>query len=144
MKLGKACRQCRDGKRKCDKFTTGIACQQCTRRRLECSSDVTVLERQALKSRTQASIAVQTLPPSNVRRELCELYISHIHDKPHTLFHEPTLRQQVADGTVSRAILYGIMGISARFSAHAEIRLQAEKFTIASKRELKADLENIC
>jgi hypothetical protein len=144
MKLGKACRQCRDGKRRCDKSTTGVACQQCTRRKLQCSSDVTSLDRQALKSRIAAPVAVHTLPPSDVRRELCDLYISHIHDKPHTLFHEPTLRQQVADGTVSRAILYGIMGLSARFSTHAEIRLQAEKFTIESKRELKADLENIC
>lgn len=75
---------------------------------------------------------------------MCDLYISHIHDKPHTLFHEPTLRQQVADGSVSRAILYAVLGLSARFSSHAGIRLQTEKFAMDSKRELKADLDHIC
>lgn len=144
MKLAKACRQCRDGKRKCDKTTTGVACKQCTRRKLHCSSDTAVLERPTLSPQTRVPISVHTLPPLDVRRELCGLYISHIHDKPHTLFHEPTLRQQVEDGSVSRAILYGVMGLSARFSAHAEICLQSERFALESKRELKADLENIC
>jgi hypothetical protein len=144
MKLAKACRQCRDGKRKCDKATTGIACKQCTRRKLQCSSAAAMLERPLLNPQTRAPDSVHILPPLDVRRELCDLYISHIHDKPHTLFHEPTLRQQVADGSVSRAILYGVMGLSVRFSTHAEIRLQAERFSMESKRELKAGLEDIC
>lgn len=144
MKLAKACRQCRDGKRKCDRPATCVPCKQCTRRKLRCSGAAATLKTPLLSPQPRPSTPVQSLPSLEVRRELCDLYISYIHDKPHTLFHEPTLRQEVADGSVSRAVLYGVLGLSARFSNHDEIRLQAEGFAMESRRELKVDLEHIC
>jgi hypothetical protein len=118
MKLGKACRQCRDGKRKCDRAEPGVSCVQCLRRGFQCSSAIATLKNPQLTSLPQPTDPCQpsrrNLPPPLIVRELCELYISNIHDKPHTLFHEPTLRRDVADGTASEAILYGIMGLSAR------------------------------
>jgi hypothetical protein len=50
----------------------------------------------------------------------------------------------VTDGTISRAVLYGVLGLSARFSKDAETRLQGEAFSLESKQHLKADLENLC
>lgn len=45
---------------------------------------------------------------------LVELYFKFMHDKPHTLFHEPTFRSSVANGTASRQVLLSMMGLSAR------------------------------
>lgn len=70
---------------------------------------------------------LRPLPPTNgtsqgalrpqlavtVIEELCKLYIKHIHDDPHALFHEPTLRRDVASGTIPDATLYCIIGLSA-------------------------------
>jgi hypothetical protein len=54
------------------------------------------------------------LPDHEVLRELIGLYILYIHDKPHSLFHEATLTRRAMDGTLSRAVLFGILGLSAR------------------------------
>lgn len=45
---------------------------------------------------------------------LVDLYFEYIHDKPHSLFHEPSLKGSVVDGTVSRAVLLSMVGLSAR------------------------------
>ncbi len=144
MKPAKACRQCRDGKRKCDRPVTCVSCKQCTRRKLHCSSAAATVKRPLLTPQARSSGSIEFLPSMEVKRDLCDLYISHVHDKPHTLFHEPTLRREVVDGSISRAVLYGVLGLSARFSNDAAVRMQAETFAMESKRELKADLEHIC
>lgn len=170
MKLGKACRQCRDGKRRCDQQGTGSSCRECTRRNLRCSTATAPPSNPLLSPQPRTAgpyhLAVPLLPSAEIVRELCDLYISHIHDKPHTLFHEPTLRRQFADGTVSRAVMFGVMGLSVRyvsrgpsspasgpvfnrtlhlrFSADAGARSQIEAFTLESKKELKNDLEHMC
>lgn len=48
------------------------------------------------------------------REHLVELYLQFIHDKPHTLFHPPTLRAQVRKDAVPRVILFSIMSLAAR------------------------------
>lgn len=45
---------------------------------------------------------------------LVDLYFEYIHDKPHSLFHEPSLKGSVLDGTVSRTVLLSMIGLSAR------------------------------
>ncbi|KFY06982.1 hypothetical protein V492_07560 [Pseudogymnoascus sp. VKM F-4246] len=67
-----------------------------------------------------------------------------MHDKPHALFHEPSLREAVASGSVAEVVLFGILGLAARFSDDAEIRNQAPSFTEAAKCYLKSNLEHSC
>lgn len=47
--------------------------------------------------------------------ELLYLYFDFIHDQFHSLFHRPSLEEDVLRGTVPPIILYGIMALSARF-----------------------------
>jgi hypothetical protein len=54
------------------------------------------------------------MPSDDIASELIELYITYIHDKPHSLFHEPSLRNGARNKTVQHGILYGIFGLSAR------------------------------
>ncbi|KFZ09041.1 hypothetical protein V502_08985 [Pseudogymnoascus sp. VKM F-4520 (FW-2644)] len=82
--------------------------------------------------------------PKNVAETLTELYLRYMHDKPHALFHEPSLREAVANGSVAQVVLLSIMGLAARFSDDAEIRSQAPSFTEAAKSHLKSDLEHSC
>ena len=119
MKIAKACHQCRVGKRKCPlDASQGKACSPCNSRGLPCSL-----------ARTPRTKPVSILPPPSVLSAatgqeeeldtatkvlLVKLYLDRIHDKPHTLFHPPSLLQSVEQGTVSIPILYGILAISAR------------------------------
>lgn len=52
-----------------------------------------------------------------VREHLVDLYLQLIHDKPHTLFHPPTLRAQVREDAVPRVILFSIMSLAARYAS---------------------------
>lgn len=54
------------------------------------------------------------VPPAAVVDELIDLYTCYIHNKPHTLFHEPSLRKAARHGSLSHAVLFGIAGLSAR------------------------------
>lgn len=56
------------------------------------------------------------LPSVNMqtREHHVDLYLQLIHDKPHTLFHPPTLRAQVREDAVPRVILFSIMSLAAR------------------------------
>ena len=119
MKIAKACRQCRIGKRKCIETDSGVACTPCIKRGLGCSL--------ALRPRGRP---VSILPPpsaANIVNEsedsfldlsttlmLVKLYLERIHDKPHTLFHPPSLLLAVEQGTIARHVLYGILSLVSR------------------------------
>lgn len=45
---------------------------------------------------------------------LVDLYFRFMHDSPHSLFHEPTFKARVVEGTVSQPVLLAMMGLSAR------------------------------
>jgi hypothetical protein len=49
-----------------------------------------------------------------LRDHLVDLYLKLIHDKPHTLFHPPTLKKQAHEGSLPKTILYGVMALAAR------------------------------
>jgi hypothetical protein len=145
MKLGSACLQCRSGKRKCDKAALGTACEQCKKRRLQCSC----LQREELATTLLPSPQSfqsngPVLPPAEVVQELIDLYICYIHDKPHSLFHEPSLRRAARDGTLHPGVLFGIAGLSARFSPNSQIRSQGNAFAERSRAFVQSDLENVC
>ncbi|GME55823.1 hypothetical protein BKCO1_3000229 [Neofusicoccum parvum] len=153
MKVAKACRQCRESKRKCTKQPDAQRCNPCLHKQLPCSLQNTCRPHQPilpqpkpplepLSTPPTALSQPQTIahPPSNTVQELVDLYITLIHDKPHSLFHEPSLRQAAAADAVPRQALYGILGLSAR---HAP-RPFGTAFAVEAKRLLKEDVENIC
>lgn len=134
MKLGSACLQCRTGKRKCSKAVPGGACDQCIKRNLRCSTDaghppLTATNQKLYPSGTPDTEDSGNLPPLDVRVELVDLYISYIHGKPHSLFHEPSLRRAVLDGSISHAVLFGILGLSARYASF--ILFEATELAVA-------------
>jgi hypothetical protein len=56
------------------------------------------------------------LPPRNLCLDLVELYFRYIHDTFHSIFHPPSIIQDVADGSIPRVLLFGMISLSARFS----------------------------
>lgn len=76
---------------------------------------------------------------------LVGIYLQLAHEKVHhTLFHEPTLWRDVRSGQISRALLLGILGFSARFSEQEATRQLTARFVKESKRLVLSDLENVC
>lgn len=57
------------------------------------------------------------MPPQAVCEDLVALYFQYIHDTFHSIFHKPTLMQDVQHGQLPRVILLSIISLSARFSA---------------------------
>lgn len=55
------------------------------------------------------------LPSQAIIGKLVELYLRHLHNKPQTLFHEPSLRKDAREGTLPLPQLLAILGLSARY-----------------------------
>jgi hypothetical protein len=158
----KACLQCRQGKRRCD-GSLGATCTPCKKRELSCSSANRVKAGTALKPagpslRPSSDVRnVQCTSDACVGRqedtlaltdqetivELVELYIGCIHDKPHSLFHVPTLRTDVASQSIDKALLCSILALSARFAGTEKTRSLGPRFFIQAKRLLQQDLETL-
>lgn len=49
-----------------------------------------------------------------LQKELVHLYFTHIHDKHHSLFHEPTIMSQLSDGSIPKVLFHGMMALGAR------------------------------
>lgn len=58
------------------------------------------------------------LPPKGLSEELIDLYFRYIHVAFHVLFHRPSFVAAFQDGSLPRILLYGVIGLSARFSQH--------------------------
>lgn len=122
MKISTSCTRCRAGKRKCIVERGDLPCQQCLRQNKYCSftnsprQQTHLLPKLSTTGRendTELSHFI-TPAPQELAETLIDLYLNLIHDKPHTLFSPSVLRRRVRDGTLPRAILYGIMALSAR------------------------------
>ncbi|KAF5590554.1 uncharacterized protein FSUBG_10770 [Fusarium subglutinans] len=75
---------------------------------------------------------------------LVDLYFRFIHDSPHSLFHEPTFKASVAEGTVSQPVLLAMMGLSARFATDPGVVARGPIYRAKATAALKEDLEHIC
>lgn len=94
---------------------------------------------------------------------LVDLYFRFIHDSPHSLFHEPTFKASVAEGTVSKPVLLAMLGLSARyvifssfayqnprnssdsrFATESGIVARGPMYRAQATAALKEDLEHIC
>lgn len=71
------------------------------------------------------------------------MYIDFIHDKPHSLFHVPSLRANVVDHTIEKSLLCSILALSVRFSSHGSVRSLGDKLALQARQLLKAELEEI-
>lgn len=155
----KACAQCRNGKRKCQ-GPLGDTCLPCRKRGLACSSIIrvasnTVLRSAALQSPMQSENVHHLPTPADSNEDvlastkqetivkLVELYIECIHDKPHSLFHVPTLRLEVAEGRLDTALLCSILAFSARFALPEDVRSLGPRFFVQAKTLLKQGLEEV-
>lgn len=119
MKTPTACTQCRQGKRRCTIRDDSPSCNECLRRNAACSL---TSKAPALPPSKRPILAHRVYQPAEelasdqtIRVELGRLYISLIHDKPHTLFHPPTFMQQLEDGLLPPKIMYGVFAMVARY-----------------------------
>ncbi|KAH7359956.1 fungal-specific transcription factor domain-containing protein, partial [Pyrenochaeta sp. MPI-SDFR-AT-0127] len=76
--------------------------------------------------------------------EFIRLYLHYIHDRPHSLFHEQSLWDEVRDGTLPECLLTAICAMGCRFSPHERHRNLAATFRSNSKSLLAQNLEDIC
>lgn len=111
MRPVKACLQCRAGKRRCDRVGYS-ACNQCVHRNLQCSAAVAL--RESRPTLPRPPLLEQCHPDKEVLH-LVDLYFQFMNDQPHSIFHEPTFKLSVVAGTVSQPVLFGMMGLSARY-----------------------------
>lgn len=56
------------------------------------------------------------MPPVDVCIDLCCLYFRYIHDTFHSLFHQASVEEDIANGTLPPVLLLGIIGLASRFS----------------------------
>lgn len=119
MKVAKACRRCRIGKRRCDTAEPGLPCGPCTKRGLDCS--LAVNPRRHPVSILPPPLSAAPVPGDgegpldlSMTLRLVNLYLEFIHNKPHTLFHTSSLLQAVEDGSIARHLLYSILALVIR------------------------------
>ena len=161
---GPACRQCRIGKRKCNR-PVAEACQPCAKRQLDCSSGIFPRKNPSIRPassglsngskhaelqtgvRSELVSANQDHVSSSLTKddtqELVGYYIDYIHDKPHTLFHAPSLRYEVGVGSIDTALLSTVLALSATFSPSESTRALGPAFALEAKKLLEADLEDV-
>lgn len=82
--------------------------------------------------------------PRETAVELVECYLDKVHDRPHSIFHPPTLRKQLRNGAVGQTLLCAICAVGSKFSPDPDRRTMEACLAAEAKRRLKADLENIC
>lgn len=169
MKAPKACRPCREGKRRCLRRThlIGEPCDPCLKRRIQCTGTpsrlpptepLSLLPRPATVSEwgspgedgTHSSIESlsgdqrQVDMDVEVALQLVDYYLGKVHNRSHSLFHPRLLREKVRGRLLNRALLLALCSIGSRFSTDAKVRELEVKLMEESKRRLLDDLENIC
>lgn len=159
MKHPRACRQCRESKRRCVRRShqVGEPCEPCQRRKLVCANSRTGAHSQSLLPKAEEPQPQEVIPestassepscprvPTHVAVRLVDHYLEKLHNRPHSLFHPAKLRMQVRDGSVNQALLLAICSMASRFDDDEEIRLLENCLMDESKSKLLADLENIC
>lgn len=137
MRIATACLQCRDAKIRCKTASGSTGCLQCSKRGTACSL-VVKQQHDTLPRHNSETL----LPSLEDRIQIVDLYLRNVHDKPHTLFHEPTLRRQVAQDALCGKILYALLSLGARFAPKSNVDARRAAFAAESRRLLKEDLEH--
>lgn len=117
-------------KRKCRVEKAGSVCTRCQSLRLDCSlhsSSAVKFARPNTASGSPQHIALRKDPsapcdgqhPSlQLQKELVALYFNEIHDTHHSIFHRPTVEQNVVNEKLPNVLLYSMMALGARFSSN--------------------------
>jgi hypothetical protein len=150
--MAKACKECRASKRKCSRIDPCGPCSQCLKNGIACSSMLRVLRDPLLVPRSIGAITTREDSDESqniglqddVIVELVEHYIDKIHDRPHSLFHLPSLRTSIRKRTIKKALLLAICSLGCRFSTNVELQALEHQLTASAKSLILADLENIC
>ncbi|KAG7418831.1 putative transcriptional regulatory protein [Fusarium oxysporum f. sp. rapae] len=135
-----SCLQCREAKRRCVKRTIDSPCNNCQRKNLACSSQVSSQTTSASKENHE-SVTELT---AELAIEFVESYLTHLDGRPHSIFHQETLRRQVRRKEIGNALLYSICALGSKFSPKSEHRVLENSLTKEAKRLVQADLENVC
>ncbi|KAF2226208.1 hypothetical protein BDZ85DRAFT_192868 [Elsinoe ampelina] len=145
--VSKACHQCRSSKRRCDLVRDQQTCEPCARRSLKCSRSIKSSRSRTLQPAYQSPTPKQSLRlddlDESVVDEVVGLYFRHIHDKPHTIFHEKTFRASIADKTAPEMNVLAVIGMAARFSSKPDVRALGDRCGLSARSLLKESLEDI-
>lgn len=105
---------------------------------------------QAAVERTQGSVRGDPmaalgcpLPDISVVRQGVDDYLRYLHNRPHTLFHPPTLKRAVIEETLDEALLLAICSLGFRFSDNPAIRQLGLQYCRASSSLMHRRLEQV-
>lgn len=148
MKVAKACRECRLAKRKCTVAQPSTACEACQRNNNSCSFVSSTRERclaprQLTNNHPSVNTAIDALSETEII-SLIDLYLTKVHNRPHSLFHPPSLRASVQTGTIRLALLCALCSFGCILSNDATFCRFQDPLISDAKSLLQADLENIC
>lgn len=76
--------------------------------------------------------------------DLVEIYLAKVHSQAHSIFHPSTLRSQLRNNSVPKALFYAMSALGSKFSPSPEHREVGRHLALEAKRLLQADMENIC
>lgn len=108
-------------RRKCDIPAPGSSCSYCSARGLFCTRKQVSVPKESSTPEESITGTVSipekcTLPDQPLCTELVELYFDYVHDKFHSLFHRPSLIEDIRRGQAPENLLYGILALSARYA----------------------------
>ncbi|CZR65074.1 uncharacterized protein PAC_14974 [Phialocephala subalpina] len=150
MRKIQACRQCRDTKRKCHFELGQQACASCSERGLLCSKTPPGphILRPASPHRfpNDAYISASELAvdmPASTVVNLVKNYLTCVHDKPHSLFHLPSLWESIHCRSISTKLLYSICALGCRISSDKNMRLLEPRLSTTAKRLFQLTLADV-
>lgn len=154
MRNATACAQCRVKKQKCKRRPEAGPCVQCWRKGRTCS-----LERGRPPSSPRSNISKATDVPAieafyapldptglmsdEIAVQAVQTYLTLIHDRPHSLFHIPTLWHQIRSRTIQPVLLLSVCAFGARLSPDHDVRLMSAQLKVEMKRALQTEMETL-
>ncbi|KAL2850182.1 hypothetical protein BJY01DRAFT_245648 [Aspergillus pseudoustus] len=149
-----ACMACRERRKRCQRPRGSTSCEFCTARRLEClmapkpdaESDGAYELLKHHRHGTDLYSASAAALSQDAIVEFANLYFETVQGGFPSLFHRPTFMGDVADGSVPLILLYGVIGLSARFSVHpslSKIEPWERGRPYAKEAERMLDLHNV-
>lgn len=83
----------------------------------------------------QDSPAQDMLPPTRTLLFAADVYLRYCHNQPYSLFHEPTFRQRLVSGELSKHLVWAILSSARRYSSFPDLQVNAsdDAMSYASK-----------
>lgn len=137
MKPPTACLQCRERKLRCTSIGAGLPCKKCTSTQRQCSWVPAPTPKRAP---TGPNIA--GLEKSTVTR-IVDDYVRYLHDRPHSLFHVPSLKRAVYEDALDPALLLAICSLGCRFAPDSGTRNQCIPLFHKAAALFQTQMENV-